>query len=548
VCQALKLSPDLPIERIVEEAARLVKLRDGLISCLQCSEAEILTTVRQNMTFVRQISGPLVPETFNEEAQKVLQEREIVRRIGDLLAVRHISQIEHAVETLQETNRIQELSISTLNEVCSVVGTVPNRIIDSVGQLSDAAVRICHLLQLNPLPCVPCDRLVQTIEAHESELLRLRSSVQQQKRLATELRGSISVTEGSLNQQGGTLVASRGSESSVTDDVIASTMEQQARMIRDLKSEISRVTQTNDSLRSQAREVIELLESSPSHNGVVEAIRQLQLRIRSLESDLITQAAIFEGSNTGAGLSEVRGLLRAAQQQMVDLRTVLGIEGKAFSAVISSVKLLKEQLASEREQNDSHLRVIRDQEGRIELLKIQYDEKADVMRQTLQIREASLSRIFRCFGAAQSDDLVVDGIEELRRQINDLHTELASYRMAQSLDSIFTIQTGNDRQLVNNIQQALAQQAKLIRGIVVDLTETIQRRIPAAGEVNAMLKTVSEENQRLMELLDPSVPTRRVHVGPPEALHPFLRTEREMFVKTKRVREPTCTQESATLL
>jgi hypothetical protein len=53
--------------------------------------------------------------------------------------------------------------------------------------------------------------------------------------------------------------------------------------------------------------------------------------------------------------------------------------------------------------------------------------------------------------------------------MNELHTELVSYRMAQNLEAVSHEQMANDRQFTDDIQRLPAQQMKLFKCVVVDI-------------------------------------------------------------------------------
>jgi hypothetical protein len=354
---------------------------------------------------------------------------------------------------------------------------------------------------------------VKTVADIQRDLDALRASNKRQTKLAADL----------YPQQ----------KNSSVGDVITATIEEQSALIHNLKSQLTAVSRKNDLLRSESREISELLEITGSHNDTLIAIRKLQDGIRRLEGDLSSHIKLLQGPGNAS--------LKTCDHQIEQLHDILGTPSGGLDAILASTKSLVGQLNSQHERIDSLLNEDRLQKEQTARSKSRFDDEIIRLQQTLRIREECLSKIFRCFGTARSAEIVVQGIDDLRTQLNECHRELASYRMAQNLEGIFDRQMTNDRQFVDDIQLLLAQQMKLFKGIVTDIHDGIDKHRISRRDALGVLKVAETENQRLMDLLDPSIAKHKVHIVTPQSMHPFVRSDHELFAKKKHVRR-NCTE------
>jgi hypothetical protein len=380
---------------------QLVRNRESLCSILHCNEEDVPKVARQNASFVREVVGELRDEKLGAEALKLDQQKEVLNRIMSLVTVNSVDQIDRAIEKLQEVNKTQAVGVLTLNEICEIVETPPTRAVSAIQQMSNILAALIEMLSPSADSLIVKEEIVQTVATLQRDLAAVRASNKRQTKLAADLSGP------SQHEQ------------TAVDDPITATLEKQAVSIRDLKLELASTTRKNESLRSEAREISEVLQITGSHNDALGAIRQLHDRIRALEADISSHVRVFQGSGPIGSSSDAHDSLKAYEHQIQELQSILGTQAGGLPAVVASIKSVVGQLASQRERNEILLSENRVEKEQVAKVKNQSDDEIIRLQQTLRVREEWLSKIFRCFGTTRSAEIVVQGIEELRSQLNE---------------------------------------------------------------------------------------------------------------------------------
>jgi hypothetical protein len=180
-------------------------------------------------------------------------------------------------------------------------------------------------------------------------------------------------------------------------------------------------------------------------------------------------------------------------------------------------------------------------------LKPEANAQITQLQQTVKHREASLLKIFKCFGSVNSVEMVIAAVENLRSQVNQLQDDLLSYKVGHSFDSVFSMQAANDEQFLRDMRQLLVQHGKVWKGMLNDIQEALEQRQASRIDILGVIRTAEAQNQRLLDLLSESGKRNPIDIEVTQSLRPFA-LDHDLFLKRQRRIQPVEQPETGTLL
>lgn len=480
-------NPENSIKKLIKKQQETLHAMNNIIKSLELDQ----TT---------QIS--VIPNIISKLVQREQRGMQILEEIKNLLNIKKNSFIIPKVESIKEVMEI--LSINDISEAPKAIkkllksqkaddDSFKDKIMSLFGASNDqeAVSSIEHLLKF-------AKKIASTFETDEEDYIiqEIRSS----QELLSEISKLLNVESNSMILESLSNILSVVSTNEDFQSNLKTILKIKAKKqdeVRAIEEEVKHLKQTMHKVRKEGE--------------TVDLVKDVLDKLTSENSELTEMVSRLTALLHAESIEDVEEKVTGMKQQLNSLKKLLNLPKNAtYEEITNQIKNMKsgdsrkeisilKQRAKELEQiNAETQKFIQSQEKKLN----EQEEVINQQHHEMEALENEFQQIMDELGGVQSIERALEAIKDMRSQINDMHEELAEKHVSEALSVQLGKMNGNQVQLLNEIQQKIAEEKEMIKTLVNQVLESCDLDQKKHDRFINLLFNVENDTQTLLGLLE----------------------------------------------